>query len=146
MQLMPLESFNRIVMLTKKAFFFGMLAIVFLAPDLVWDHVSHSLHILYESFSFFLEEILMHVLGFTKHHAQMLVFYVLLILGLALIWYLWRCLPKIISVCRVKTLLIGLRLKDYTQEAWITLSVLQKARFLLVTLVGLSLGVGLLLS
>lgn len=35
MQLMPRESFNRIVMLTKNSFFFGMLTIVFLAPDLV---------------------------------------------------------------------------------------------------------------
>lgn len=136
----------QIVSLTKNSFFFGILTSIFLAPDLVWDHVSHSLHILYESFSFLLEEMLIHVLGFTKHHAQMLVFYAFLMLGLGLVWYLWRCLPKIISACRAKTLLIGFRLKDYTQEAWLALPVLQKARFLLVTLVGLSLGVGLLLS
>jgi hypothetical protein len=123
-----------------------MLTIVFLAPDLIWDHVSHSLHILYESFSFFQEEILIHVLDFTKHRAQMLVFSLLLRLGLAVIRCLWRCLPKIISVGRVKALLIGLSLKDYTQETWITLFFLQKARFLLVTLVGLPLGIGRLLS
>lgn len=140
-----LESPAQIKNWTKKGFFVGIATMILVAPDWVLGQASHLLHILYESFSFLLEEILIHGMGFTKHHAQMLVFYVLL-LGLAGFgWLIWRRLPVLIEKLKANILLSLFNIRDYALETWLAMTALQKIKLLIINVVGLWLGTSLLL-
>lgn len=125
---------------------FVVLAIIsFVAPDLVWEHASHLLHLLYEGISFLLEEVLMHGLGFTKHHAQMLVFYFLMILLCGLAWLCWRRLPFLVETVKAYLYSWRLRAQDHAIALWLAMSALQKAKLLAANVIGLWLAVALLM-
>lgn len=116
-----------------------------LAPDLIMDQITHLLHICYESISFLLEEILIHGIGFTKHHAQMFVFYFFFLGACGLLGWLWKRLPTLILRCKTGIQSLAFRGRDYVLEAWLSLSATQKTQLLLVNLIGLWFGATLLM-
>ncbi|MCK9609146.1 MAG: hypothetical protein M0R33_22150 [Methylomonas sp.] len=129
----------------KKSLFSVLAIFILVAPDLAWEHASHLLHIVYEGFSFFLEEVLMHGIGFTKHHAQMLVFYFLLFLICGLIWFLWRRGPFLVETMKAYMLSWLFQVRDHVIEIWFAMSAIQKVKLLAANLVSLWLVVALLL-
>ena len=128
----------------KKAFFIAIVAVIVIAPDLVWEHIRHFLHIAFESFSFLLEELFIHGLGFTKHHAQMLVFYIFMLTLCGLIWWLWRRLPSMLDTIKGYIRLLLLNIRDYAIATWLELSALQKFQLLIANIIGIWLGTSLL--
>ena len=130
----------------KNTALFGALAIMLATPELLVHKAALILHLAYETASFLLEEVLMHGLGFNKHHAQMLVFYALICLSIWVLRLLWRRLPKMLAAARSKLLLTGLRIKYHVLDTWLALSLWQKFQWVTVQLFGLSVGFMLLLA
>lgn len=145
MQSIQLESLIRIKHWIKKGLFMGVVGIALVAPDLIWEHIAHLLHVCYESLAFLLEEILIHGMGFTKHHAQMLVFYLFMFVLCGLLWFLWRRLPFLLEACKAYILLFLLGVRDYVMGTWLALTGSQKIQLLIANLIGLGLGISLLL-
>lgn len=137
MQKLAEAAFLDLKKLAKKVFLISFASVILLAPDLIMDQISHLLHICYESISFLLEEILIHGIGFTKHHAQMFVFYFFFLGACGLLWWLWKRLPALIQRGKTGMQSLGLRARDYVLEAWLSLSAAQKMQLLLVNLLGL---------
>jgi len=129
----------------KKSFFIGAAIIVLAAPDLAWEYASHLLHMLYEALSFLLEEVLIHGLGFTKHRAQMLVFYTLLFFLCGLIGYLWRRWPFLVETAKAHLVSLLFRARDHAMEIWLAMSAVQKLKLLTANVIGLWLAISLLL-
>ena len=130
---------GRLKLRIKKGLIIAMAILVLVVPDLLWEHTRHLLHVLFESLSFILEEILMHGFGFTKHHAQMIVFYSFMFSLLAGMWFLWRRLPFLLETLRVyiQALLLGLR--SQAIHTWRVMSAMQKIQVLIANLIGLGL-------
>jgi len=145
MQKIAFAAFLDVKKRAKKVFLIVVASVILIAPDAIMEQISHLLHICYESISFLLEEILIHGIGFTKHHAQMLVFYFLLLSACGLLWWLWKRLPSLIQFCQTGIQSLVLRGRDYVLEAWLSLSATQKMQLLLVNLLGLWLGSTLLM-
>lgn len=143
MQISRLESLIRIKNWSKIVFI-GTVSITLAAPDLVWEHLSHLLHVCYESLAFIIEEILIHGMGFNKHHAQMLVFYLLLSLLCSVLWWLWKRLPFLLESLKSQMMLLLLRARDYVIVTWLTLNAVQKFQLLIANLIGIWLGTTLL--
>ncbi|MDD2759777.1 MAG: hypothetical protein PHH11_05745 [Methylomonas sp.] len=130
---------------SKKVFFIIAALLALLAPDLLWAQAGHLLHIFFEALSFLLEEVLIHGLGFTKHGAQMLVFYTFLFLVCGAMWLLSRRLPLLLEVAKARLHLSFLNARDYVIQTWLLMSVFQKIKIVLANLVGLGLGLSVLL-
>jgi len=140
MQMLQLKTVTWI----KNAFFIAIAALIVIAPDLVWEHIRHFLHIAFESFSFLLEELFIHGLGFSKHHAQMSVFYIFMSSLCGLIWWLWHRLPSMLDAIKGYIRLLLLNIRDRAIATWLELSPLQKFQLLIANLIGVWLGTSLL--
>lgn len=145
MQKFTLAAFLDLKKRAKKVLLIVIASVILLAPDLIMDQITHLLHIFYESISFLLEEILIHGIGFSKHHAQMFVFYFFFLGACGLLWWLWKRLPALIQRCKTGMQSLVFRGRDYVLEAWLSLSATQKTQLLLVNLLGLWLGSTLLM-
>lgn len=143
MQISRLESLIRIKNWSKIVFI-GTVSITLAAPDLVWKHFTHLLHVCYESLAFIMEEILIHGMGFNKHHAQMLVFYIFLFVLCGVLWRLWKRLPFLLALLKSHMMLLLLRARDYLMVTWTALNAEQKVQLLIVNLIGVWLGTTLL--
>lgn len=145
MRKLTLAAFLDLKTRAKKIVLIAIASVILLAPDLIMDQISHLAHICYESISFLLEEILIHGIGFSKHHAQMFVFYVFFLAACGLLWWLWKRLPALIQRCKTGMQSLVFRGRDYVLEAWLSLSVTQKMQLLLLNLIGLWLGSAILM-
>lgn len=73
------------------------LLILLLTMPLEFIHVmAVILHTLYETLAFACEHALIHGVGLSKFHAQLIVFYSTLLVGLWLVIVVWRRLPSVL--------------------------------------------------
>lgn len=140
------KFFNPPLRLSKNRILLAFTALALLMPELLWHKFSLILHILYETASFLMEEVLMHGLGLTKHSAQVAVFYALFCLAILGLGYLWRHLPRLMQAAKARMLLAMLRLKYHLLETWLALNLRQKIQWLSLQLLGISVGFMLLLA
>ena len=137
----------------KYLFMFSLFATWLIMPELLWHklsfvahHVAVLLHLIYETLSFMLEEGLIHGLGMQKYYAQMLVFYLFLMLVCWFLYRLWKRLPHLYQSFKTRLILLGAQLKYQAIETWRSLTVLQKIKFVLFQLAGMVGGVMFLLA
>ncbi len=115
----------------KKIAITGLIASWVIMPELLWHKLTFILHILYETGSFLLEEMLIHGLGMRKYYAQLTLFYAYWALALVSIYGLWRRLPGLMDNIKNHLLSLYRQFKYQAIEAWLTLSAAQKIKFLL---------------
>lgn len=140
------HAFNNPLAWLKKITVIGLVFTWLIFPELLWHKLSIILHLLYESFSFVMEEILIHGFGMKKNYAQMSVFYLSWLVVILFCFRLWCRLPHLIVVIKIRYESYRLKAKHEFGMYWLSLSFTQKLKFLLIQFAGLATGFMFLLS
>ena len=115
-------------------------------PELLWHKLTIAVHILYESISFVLEEILIHGFGLSKTYAQMAIFYSSWAIALLLLYKIWRSLPQLSRKLKTALASYALQIKYKALATWLSLNTVQKIKLMLFQFVGITGGFILLLA
>jgi hypothetical protein len=109
----------------------------------MYDVMLHSLlvvmHLAFEWFEFALEHLIEHIFHTTRQQSQIIVFYLLCLIGLTLLYCLWRALPGLYNRFKTRLLALKLQCKSYLSNYWKELSSIQKTKWLASFTVSLSL-------
>lgn len=115
-------------------------------PELFWHKLSIAIHIIYESISFVLEEILTHGIGLSKTHAQMAIFYSIWAVALLLLYKLWKSLPQLLRKTKTALQSYASQIKYKTLASWLNLNTTQKIKLMLFQFIGIASGFIFLLA
>jgi hypothetical protein len=100
----------------------------------MYDVMLHSLlivmHLAFEWFELALEHLIEHIFHTTRHQSQVIVFYLLCLIGLTLLYCLWRALPGLYNRFKTRLLAAGSQYKPYIAGYWRALSLPQKTKWL----------------
>jgi hypothetical protein len=109
----------------------------------MYDVMLHSLlvvlHLAFEWFEFALEHLIEHIFHTTRQQSQIIVFYLLCLIGLTLLYCLWRALPGLYNRLKTRLLAAGSQCKPYIAGYWRALSLMQKTKWLASFTVSISL-------
>lgn len=134
-------------LLTLRRIIFVLFAMVFVfMPDLLWHKLTLIIHIIYESFSWVSESLLMHILGISKSTAQIIMFYGFWFMSLLLLYVFLYKLPELIDTLTMNFKKRVLQIQQETQEVWQQLSIFQKIKLLVFQFASLSGGFVFLLA
>lgn len=125
----------------RKALIMLLLFSWLVMPELMWHKLSFIayklgliLHLVYETWAFVMEEALIHGMDMPKFYAQMTVFYVSLLIGLGVLYWCWRRLPYWLTRLQSRFELLMFELKLQLFKTWLSLSVWQKFKYILLHL------------
>jgi hypothetical protein len=128
----------RLLSIVKKSLIIVLLFTWLVMPELLWHKISLIaykigviLHLIYETCAFVVEEALIHGAGMSKHYAQMTVFYLSLLIGLGILYLLWRRLPHFLTCLKNRLELLAAELKFQLLKTWLCLTLWQKLKFIL---------------
>lgn len=109
----------------------------------MYDVMLHSLlivmHLAFEWFEFALEHLIEHIFHTTREQSQIIVFYLLCLIGLTLLYCLWRALPGLYNRLKTRLLAAGSQFKPYIAGYWRELSLMQKTKWIASFTVSISL-------
>lgn len=134
------------IRLGKKWLLAGLIISWLVMPELLWHKLTIAAHILYESASFVLEEILIHGFGLSKTYAQIAIFYSSWAIALLLLYKLWRSLPQLSRKLKTALASYALQIKYKALATWLSLNTVQKIKLLLFQFVGITGGFMFLLA
>ena len=127
--------------IVRKALIMLLLFSWLVMPELMWQKMSFIayklgliLHLVYETWAFVMEEALIHGMDMPKFYAQMTVFYVSLLIGLGVLYWFWRRLPYWLTRLQSRFELLMFELKFQLFKTWLSLSVWQKFKYILLHL------------
>lgn len=126
------ENKTKILNLIKWLLSIGVLVYSIKFPDVVAHSIAVAVHTFYEATSFLLEELLRHHFGFDKSLAQLLVFYLSIVVGIGAIVLLWR---QLLTVLRKLRDYLVFKLYTYKYQAlyaWHSKRTDQKIKFVLI--------------
>lgn len=86
--------------LVKNSVLISTIALLILMPADLIHLLAVLIHYFYESMAFAIEELLTHGLGLSKFHAQMIVFYLSLAIGLLGGFLFIRSIPKMLALIK----------------------------------------------
>jgi len=87
-------------------------------PEDIAHLLAGLVHFIYESIAFAIEELLTHGLGLSKFHAQMIVFYSSLAIGVLLAFWLIRRIPRLLIRAKACAQWAYLQTRAYFLCAW----------------------------
>jgi hypothetical protein len=102
-QLMTNEIFHnttKILSLIKLLLGIAVLICLISFPDVIVHSIAMAVHTFYEATSFLLEEFLTHTFGLDKFLAQVIVFYLSIVVGIGTTMLLWRQLLTLLRRLR----------------------------------------------
>lgn len=94
----------KVLSVLKWLLYISILAYLIKFPDVIAHTVAVAVHTFYEATSLMLEELLIHAFGFDKFAAQLIVFYLSIVVGIGATILLWRQLIKLL--CHLRDYLI----------------------------------------
>jgi hypothetical protein len=110
----------------------------------MYDVMLHSLltvmHLAFEWFEFALEHLIEHIFHTTRQQSQIIVFYLLCLIGFSLLYCLWRALPGLYNRLKIRLLAAGSQFKPCIAGYWRALSLMQKTKWLASFTVSISLA------
>ena len=136
-----MRSYPSILSIVRKALIMLLLFGWLVIPELMWQKLSLIayklgviLHLIYETWAFLMEEALIHGMDMPKQYAQMLVFYLSLLIGVGVLCWCWWRLPYWLKRLQSRLELFLFELKFQMLKTWICLSMWQKVKFMLIQL------------
>jgi len=93
--------------------------------------ILEIIHILYEWFELGIEHTVEHLFHATRHGSQIVTFYILLLIGGSIIYWLWRVMPRFYEFCKVFAAQAWVRRKTEWEYYWLSLTVGKKATLLM---------------
>ncbi len=104
--------------LVKTSILICATALLILMPEDLLHLLAVLVHYIYESLAFAIEELLTHGLGLSKFHAQMIVFYSSLAIGMLLAFWLIRRIPRLLIRAKACAQWAYLQTRAYFLCAW----------------------------
>lgn len=106
------------LVLAKFSIVISVIVLLILVPEKVIPLLAVIVHYLYETMAFAIEELLTHGLDLNKFQAQMIVFYLSLAIGLLLVFWVNRRIPRILAWLKTSILRSYLQIRDYLLNSW----------------------------
>ncbi len=103
-----------------------------IAPEQVLHYLLVVVHILYESISLLLEEMVGHTFHLRKYHSQLIVFYLFWGVGLYGFYWLWRRLPGLLTSIKHHLLKQFLLVKLHALYYWRSMHLSQKIKLMVI--------------
>jgi len=109
---------------------FILIGLVITMYDVMLHSLLIAMHLAFEWFEFALEHLIEHIFHTTRQQSQIIVFYLLCLIGLTLLYCLWRALPGLYTRLRTRFLAAELQCKSCLSNYWKELSSIQKTKWL----------------
>lgn len=119
---------------------FFVLAVVMYDVTIDWllsllHFLLEVIHIAYEWFELGIEHTVEHLFHTSRHGSQIVTFYILIVIGCSIIYWLWRVLPRFYEHCKLAAVQAWIRRKSEFEYYWLSLTVGKKATLLMTGLV-----------
>ena len=106
------------IFICKTVAIVALMVYIIHAPIEFFHHIMEVLHIVYESIAFVIEEFLHHVFHLNKFQSQLIVFYGSWMIGLFVIYRLWKGMPSFWQRQQDRFYIHYLRLKIVATAFW----------------------------